>query len=56
MQRSSLENLTAINALESVEVTNVAILGLTELGIMLDEIVFNHFVNEVQTQRKTEQP
>jgi hypothetical protein len=23
---------------------------------MLDEIVFNHFVNEVQTQRKTEQP
>jgi hypothetical protein len=36
-----LENLTAINALESVEVTNKLLsLGLTELGIMLDEISF----------------
>jgi hypothetical protein len=40
-QRSFLENLTAINALESVEVTNKLLsLGLTELGIMLDEIIF----------------
>jgi hypothetical protein len=40
-QRSFLENLTAINALESVEVTNKLLsLGLTELGIMLDEISF----------------
>jgi hypothetical protein len=40
MQRSFLENLTAINALES-EVTNKLLsLGLTELGIMLDEISF----------------
>jgi hypothetical protein len=32
-----LENLTAINALESVEVTNKLLsLGLTELGIMLE--------------------
>jgi hypothetical protein len=39
-QRSFLENL-AINALESVEVTNKLLsLGLTELGIMLDEISF----------------
>jgi hypothetical protein len=39
-QRSFLENLT-INALESVEVTNKLLsLGLTELGIMLDEISF----------------
>jgi hypothetical protein len=43
-QRSFLENLTAINALESVEVTNKLLsLGLTELGIMLDEISFNYF-------------
>jgi hypothetical protein len=41
MGRSFLENLTAINALESVEVTNKLLsLGLTELGIMLDEISF----------------
>jgi hypothetical protein len=39
MSRIFLENLTAINALESVEVTNKLLsLGLTELGIMLDEI------------------
>jgi hypothetical protein len=44
MGRDFLENLTAINALESVEVTNKLLsLGLTELGIMLDEISFNYF-------------
>jgi hypothetical protein len=53
-QRSFLENLTAINALESVEVTNKLLsLGLTELGIMLDEISFLTTLTKVQTQEES---
>jgi hypothetical protein len=41
MGRDLFLKIAAINALESVEVTNKLLsLGLTELGIMLDEISF----------------
>jgi heme/copper-type cytochrome/quinol oxidase subunit 1 len=49
-----LENLTAINALESVEVTNKLLsLGLTELGIMLDEISFLTTLTKYRKDRAT---